>query len=120
MGKQTVTVTILHTDGTGYRKAEYSGCFWEEDQQARIVKTGLASADSLYISIPWQDGFVITKGKDKAVLGTITEEVDNTSSATVSASIKQITNAHEVFTLTSCSPHNHGSKRMWHYELSGK
>lgn len=123
MGKQTTDATIFHLEGSNYIKSIYRGCFWEEDQAANIRKSGLSSVDSLYISIPYSSDaqeLSINKGKDLVIKGEITEDIDNTSQSTQASSIKEIKSSHDVFTITSLAEKKHGSRRMWHWELSGK
>lgn len=120
--KQTVDITIFHFDGKDYIKRKCNKCFWEEDQATNIKKSGLSSIDSLYVSIPYfqAEDLTVFKGKDLIVQGNIEELIDNTSQQTQASSIKQIKASHEVFTINSVSRKCNGSKRMWHWELSGK
>lgn len=120
--KKTVKVTIFHLGASGFTKAVYDKCFWDEDQATAIKKSGLASVDSLYVSIPYSvvQSLEINKGKDYIIQGETTLEIDNTSQATQSTSIKELKAKHNLLTLSAGSLKNHGSKRMWHWELSGK
>lgn len=122
MGKRTTKVTIYHLGANGYERNVYDGCFWEDDQAAKIAKTGLSSADSLYVSIPLNNApnLEINKGKDYIIQGEIDVEFDNTSQAVQSASLKALKASHEVFTITTVSKKNHGSPRMHHWEIGGK
>lgn len=122
MGKQTVKVTIFHLGSKGYEKTVYDKCFWDEDQATAIKKSGLASVDSLYVSIPYSvvQSLEINKGKDYIIQGETLLEIDNTSEKTQSTSIKELKANHNLLTLSAGSLKNHGSKRMWHWELSGK
>lgn len=123
MGKQTVDVTIFHQGADGnYSKTEYAQCFWDEDQAQAIIKTGLSNADSLYISIPYTvtQSLEITKGKDYIIKGKTTLTINNTSQSTQSSSLKTLKASHNVFTLSSSSLKDHGSRKLWHWELSGK
>ncbi|WP_455715336.1 DUF6751 family protein [Anaerosporobacter sp.] len=122
MGKQTEKVTIFHLGSNGYEKSVYAKCFWDEDQATAIKKSGLASVDSLYVSIPYSvvQSLEINKGKDYIIQGETLLEIDNTSEKTQSTSIKELKANHNLLTLSAGSLKNHGSKRMWHWELSGK
>lgn len=122
MGKQTVKVTIFHLGKNGFEKNVYDKCFWDEDQATAIKKSGLASVDSLYVSIPYSvvQSLEINKGKDYIIQGETLLEIDNTSEKTQSTSIKELKANHNLLTLSAGSLKNHGSKRMWHWELSGK
>lgn len=120
--KNTVKVTIFHLNGANYEKKIYDKCFWDEDQAQAIRKSGLASVDSLYVSIPYfvVQSLEINKGKDYIIQGETELDFDNTSQSTQSNSLKALKENHNVFTINSSSLKNHGSKRMWHWELSGK
>lgn len=122
MAKRMTKVTIYHFEDNKYLRSVYERCFWEEDQAANIKKSGLTSVDSLYVSIPLSEApnLVIKKGKDLIVNGSIEFEFDNTSQATQSASLNNLRVNHDVFTINSYSKKDHGSPRMWHWELSGK
>jgi hypothetical protein len=122
MAKRTTNVTIYHFEDNKYIRSVYDRCFWEDDQAASIIKTGLSSADSLYVSIPMSEApdLVISKGKDLIVHGDIAFEIDNTSQATQSTSLKALKAENDVFTISSFSKKDHGSTRMRHWELSGK
>ena len=117
--KNTTKVTIYHK-GTAWTKTVYEGAFWDDDKQARIAKTGLSNADSLYVSIPLDKApeLTITNGKDYIVKGECNIVIDASTSAKESASIKEILNVG--YTITTCSKKDHGSKRMRHWELGGK
>ncbi|WP_167957962.1 DUF6751 family protein [Anaerosporobacter faecicola] len=121
--KNTVKVTIFHQGADSkYTKAVYDHCFWDEDQAQAIKKSGLSSVDSLYVSIPYTtvQSLDITKGKDYIIKGETDIIYDNTSQSTQSASLKDLKASHNVFTLNSISLKNHGSRKLWHWELSGK
>lgn len=122
MGKRTTKVTIYHLGANGYERNVHDGCFWEDDLAAKIAKTGLSSADSLYVSIPLNNAsnLEVKKGKDYIVKGEIDFKFDNTSPATISSSLLSLKALHEVFTITTVSKKDHGSPRMHHWEVGGK
>ncbi|MFV0344213.1 MAG: DUF6751 family protein [Anaerocolumna sp.] len=122
MAKRTTKVTIYHLKEKKYKRNVYDKCFWEDDQAARITKTGLSSVASLYVSIPLTEApdLIITKTKDFIVQGEVTFEIDNTTEATQSASLKTLNTNYLVYTINSFSKKDHGSPRMRHWELSGK
>ena len=119
--KNTTKVTIYHLSGTAWTRTVYEGAFWDDDQAAKIAKTGLSSADRLYVSIPLDKApaLEITKGKDFIVKGECNIEIDNASQATISASTKSLISA-GAFIITTVSKKDHGSKGMHHWELGGK
>lgn len=120
--KNTVKVTIFHLGNNGYKKNVYDKCFWDEDQASAIKKSGLTSVDSLYVSIPYSvvHNLEINKGKDYIMQGETALEIDNTTEKTQSDGIKELKAKHNLLTISAGSLKNHGSKRMWHWELSGK
>ena len=122
MGKRTTKVTIYHQGANGFERNVYDGCFWEDDQAAKIAKTGISSSDSLYVSIPLKNApsLEINKTKDYIVKGESDIEFDNTSQTTQSASLKALKASYEVLTITTVSKKDHGSPRMHHWEVGGK
>ncbi len=120
--KQTCKVTIYHLREKEYVRAVYEGCFWDADAATAVEKTGLANADSLYVSIPLLNAPALTvaKGKDLIVQGECSVEIDNTSQTTQTASIKALKAEYDVYTITTLTRKDHGSPRMHHWEVGGK
>lgn len=120
--KVKVDITLIHVENRQYVKQVYEDCFWDCDQSANIIKTGLTNIDSLYVSIPLAkaQNLKISNCKDFVIQGEIIESIDNTSEETQSASLKAIRNKYECFTVNSYSKKDHGSPRMHHWELSCK
>lgn len=117
-----MTLYLCGKDGKYTRKA-ISGVFWEEVKQSLIEKTGMTASDSVKVFIPSAsapDGINFTTGKDLAVKGIIATEFDNTSSATISASLTALKAANKVYTVTVADGKLYGSSRMQHYQISCK
>ena len=120
--KNTTKVTIYHkVTSSSWTKTVYDGAFWDDDQAAKIAKTGISSADRLYVSIPLTKApnLDINKGNDYIVRGECPLTIDTTSQTTISASVKTIQSA-GAFLITTVSKKDHGSPRMHHWELGGK
>ena len=115
-------MTLYRQNGTGYERQVVKEVFWEGSQISNAGKTGLISSDSISISVPYESApdLQITTGKDLVIQGVQTFEFDNTSEATVSASMKQLKKEYEVYTVSACDPKLYGSEELWHYELSCK
>ena len=120
--KRTTSITIYHKVGANYVRKVYHKCFWDEDKAANIKKSGLASVDSLYVSMPLSiaPNLTISNGNDLVIQGEIADEFDNTSQQTQSNSLKTLKEMYQVFTISAHSKKDHGSPRMHHWEISGK
>lgn len=120
--KRTTSITIYHKIGTSYVREVYHKCFWDEDKASNIKKSGLASVDSLYISMPLSaaPNLTINNGKDLVIKGEIEDEFENTTEQTQSNSLKALKEKHQVFTINAHSKKDHGSPRVHHWEISGK
>lgn len=97
--------------------------FWEEVKQSLIEKTGLASADSVKVFIPASsapDGLHFTTSKDLVIKGIIDTEFDNTSQQTIAASLTDLKDSHDVYSVTVADGKLYGSQRMQHYQISCK
>lgn len=121
--KQTVSVTVYHNNGKSWERAVYAGCFWEDDRQRAISKSGLQDADRLYVSVLFAAApeLQLEPGKDMIVKGECPAVIDNTSQNTQSATIKALRAEYEVFTVTALSLKDHScNRRMHHWEIGGK
>jgi hypothetical protein len=99
------------------------GVFWQEVKQSNVEKTGLTSADSVKIFIPASsapDGLNFTTSKDLVIKGEVLTEFDNTSQATISASLTALKAAHNIYTVTVADGKLYGSQNMQHFQISCK
>lgn len=121
--KRTVSVTIYHNNGGAWERAVYAGCFWEDDRQRAIAKSGLQDADRLYVSLPLDKAraLELEVGKDMIVKGECPGVIDNASQSAQAASIKALRAEYEVFTVTALSRKDHSlNPRLHHWEIGGK
>lgn len=117
-----MTLYSCSKDGKYTRKV-IQKVFWQEVKQSNIDKTGLTSADSLKVFIPASsapDGLDFTTSKDLVIKGEVLTEFDNTSQATISASLTALKATHDVYTVTVADGKLYGSQNMQHYQISGK
>ena len=117
-----MTLYSCGKDGKYTRKV-INKVFWQEVKQSNVEKTGLTSADSLKVFIPVNstpDGLDFTTSKDLVVKGEVLTEFDNTSQATISASLIALKASHDVYTVTIADGKLYGSPGMQHYQISGK
>ncbi|MDF2485838.1 MAG: hypothetical protein K0R46_2006 [Herbinix sp.] len=117
-----MTLYSCSKDGK-YTRSIIKAVFWQEVKQSNVEKTGLTSADSLKVFIPSSsapDGLIFTTGKDLVVKGEVLTEFDNTSQATVSASLTALKAAHDVYTVTVADGKLYGSQNIQHYQISGR
>jgi hypothetical protein len=106
-----------------YTRSVINDVFWQESKQSNVEKTGLVSADSVKIFVPASSapgGLDFTTSKDLVIKGVIATEFDNTSQATISASLTALKAAHDVYTVTIADGKLYGSQNMQHYQISCK
>lgn len=113
-------ITLYSFSNNGYQRTVIENVFYQENEQANILKSGLANVSSVQIFIPYKTDMNFTKGKDLIVKGACNAEIDNTSQQTISQSIKALRESHKVLTLMTVDEKKYGSKDMWHYELGCK
>ncbi len=77
---------------TGFTRHKIKSIYWQTSQQANIMKSGLTSCDSttvfIYKSSIKGNNIPETPKKDMLVKGIVEFEFDNTSSRTISDSMK--------------------------------
>lgn len=114
--------TIYQYSSTGYNRFQIHDVFWSDVKQANVLKSGLASADSIQLIIPISsaDNLTFTLQKDIVVKGISDFEIDNTSAKTISDGLTHITNVLGGHSLSSVADNRYGSPGMHHYELSLK
>lgn len=113
------SVTRLPVKGKNGRK----GALWDEVKQSNILKSGLTNADTIKIMIPvanLPEGISFTAAKDMVVQGVIDYEIDNTSEASRSVSLKALKAANVVYGINSADAKLYGSPGMQYYQLSCK
>jgi hypothetical protein len=115
-------ITLYSYQDGAYTRALINNVFWDEVKQSNLIKSGLTIADTVKIFIPVSSicNLNITTGKDIIVKGIATVDIDNTSQATQSMSLKTLKETYGFITVSSCDKKLYGSKAMQHYELSCK
>jgi hypothetical protein len=106
-----------------FARSVIHGVFWQEVKQSNIEKTGLTSADSVKVFIPAgnaPDNVKFTTSKDLVIKGEVLTEFDNTSQATISASLTALKAEHDVYTVTVADGKLYGSLNMQHYQIMCK
>ncbi len=104
-------------------KNSKKGALWDEVKQSNILKNGLASSDTIKIMIPaanLPEGITFAAAKDMVVEGIVEFEIDNSSEATRSASLKELKAAYAVYGINAADAKLYGSPGMRHYQLSCK
>lgn len=104
-----------------YTRLPVEDVYWEDVKRANTLMTGQSNADSVLIVIPLEsleEPIIFTAGKDLAVKGLIDFEVDNTSPASLSASLSELKNTYRFVTITTVDYKLFGSEAVQHYELS--
>lgn len=128
-----------------YRKTYLRGVFWDDVKQSNVLKSGLATVESVLICIPFSVNAdnkqykspkeyqkLTDVGKDNAftfvansqdiiVKGIVDYEIDNTSSKTISEGLMYLKNNYDsVMTISVVDEKDFGSEAMRHWELGGK
>lgn len=106
-----------------YTRLPIEGVFWEEISQSTLLQTGERNSASVLLVIPLESlGAPIdfTQGKDIAVKGIITDEIDSSSQAVLSKSLANLKATHKIVTVTSVDAKLYGSEAVQHYELACK
>lgn len=106
-----------------YTRFPVEEVYWEDVEQATFLKTGQRNACSVLLVIPLEslsEPVNFTRGKDLAVKGIVTDEIDCSSQETMSKSLAALKATHELLTVTTVDERLYGSESMQHYELSCK
>ncbi len=123
-----ITIYSYGKDGTITRypitgKNGKNGTLWDEVKHSNILKSGLASADTIKIMIPAAnipEGLIFNLAKDMVVKGIIDFEFDNASDATRAASLKALKASNTVYGINAADAKLYGSLAMQHYQISCK
>lgn len=132
------------TGDTKYRRTYLRDVFWDDIKQSNVVKSGLATIESVKIYVPFD---VDTEGKtyksskeynklsdeekdnsftfiansqDLIIKGIIDYDIDNTNKNTISESLSYLRNNYNVMTISVVDEKDYGSERMKHWEIGGK
>ena len=128
-----------------YTKTFLRGIFWDDTKQANVLKSGLATIESVSVYIPFNvdagnkeflppkeyaklgvsdlDKYYTftTNSKDLIVEGIVDYNIDNTSSQTTSAGLQYLkSNYDKVMTVSVVDEKNYGTDEMRHWEIGGK
>jgi len=100
-----------------YTRLPIEGVYWEEISQSTLLRTGEKNSASVLMVIPLEslDAPVeFTPGKDLAVKGIVTEEIDSSSQLVLSKSLAAFKAAHKLVTITSTDGKLYGSEAVQH------
>lgn len=104
-----------------YTRLPIEDVYWEEISQSTLLRTGEKNSASVLLVIPMksmESPVEFTQGKDIAVKGIITDEIDSSSQKALSNSLTTFKKAHKCFTVTSVDAKLYGSEAVQHYELA--
>lgn len=133
------------TGATKYRKTYLRGVFWDDVKQSNVVKSGLATIESVLICVPFDvetDGKTykspktynklsdeekdnsftfVANSQDLIVKGIVDYDIDNTSKQTISEGLAYLRNNYDsVMTISVVDEKDYGSEHMRHWEIGGK
>lgn len=113
-------ITLYSFQDGKYLRTVINNVFWNEVKESNTLKSGLNTADSVKIFVPLssKNRLEVATGKDIVVKGKIDYEIDNTSQATQSSSLKYLKETHNFVTINMFDKKLFGSKKMQHYVLS--
>lgn len=128
-----------------YRKTYLRGVFWDDMKQSNVIKSGIATIESVLICVPFsvnadnkvykspkeyqklsdeeKDGAFtfVANSQDIIVKGIVDYEIDNTSSKTISEGLMYLRNNYDsVMTISVVDEKDFGSEPMRHWEIGGK
>ena len=120
-----ITLYLYEKDGKleKFTRQVIKNVYWEDVEHSTFIKTGQRGSCTALIMIPLESistAMAFTKGKDLIVKGVIDYEFDNTSIASVAASMARLKSDYKALTLVSVDERLYGSKSVQHYELTGK
>lgn len=118
------TTIYLYSKENGvekYTRLPIEDVYWEEISQSTLLRTGEKNSASVLLVIPMkslESPVEFTQGKDIAVKGIITDEIDSSSQKELSNSLTAFKKAHKFVTVTSVDAKLYGSEAVQHYELA--
>lgn len=134
-------ITVYNYHNGSYHRAEIKEAFWDNVKQSNVMKSGIASADSVSLFIPAETmpkGYAKPKeynnlqnvtgrytfqanSKDLVVKGIVNYDFDNTSQATIAEGIKYLKNTYDdVATVSVVDDKRYGDIEMQYIKLSCK
>lgn len=119
------------------RKVHLSGVFWEAGKAVNVISSGLADADAVLVFIPltveaegkqYVDpvGYASLAPEQADLYWTLTEGADyiirgDAPAVTTQKELKEVLTAfYDSFKISTVDPKLYGSRRLQHWEVSGK
>lgn len=120
-----VTMYLYSKDGRAekYTRLPIEGVYWEDTQQSTFLKTGQRDGCSVLLVIPLdslETPVKFTKGKDLAVKGIVSDDIDCSNQESMSKSLAALRSSHGFITVVSVDERLYGSESIQHYELACK
>lgn len=120
-----VTMYLYSRDGKTekYTRMPITAVYWEDTQQSTFLKTGQRDGCAVLLVIPLdslETPVKFTKGKDLAVNGIVSAEIDSSSQEAMSKSLAALRSSHRFVTVVSVDERLYGSESIQHYELACK
>lgn len=103
-----------------YTRFPVLAVYWKDVAGAVLMKTGQKGTASVRLIIPrdsLDEPIAFTPGKDLAVKGIVTDEIDSTDQKTLSESLAALKASYEYKTVMTVSDNRFGSECMHHYDL---
>lgn len=114
-----------------YQRTVLKGVFWDEKKAVNTIQSGLESADSVFIAIPFQvssDKQYLSpkefeKAEDRSKYFTLQEGdriVKGNIDFEIISKVSDLDKEYEAFTITSVDTKDFGSSHMRHWEVGAK
>lgn len=125
MIKGESSCTVYKANKGGFDRYFIPVCHWQENKASNVIKSGLQSADTVTVyvmedDVTNADCIPKTTSKDMIVKGECDFVFDNTSSATISNSMKEFRLQYQFYTVSSVDNKLYGSKSLRHIKISAK
>lgn len=114
-----------------YQRTVLKGVFWDERKAVNTIKSGLESADKVFIAIPFKvssnrqylSPIEFEKAEDKSKYFTLRENdrvVRGNIDFEITSKVSDLDKEYEAFTITSVDTKDFGSQHLRHFEVGAK
>lgn len=119
---ESCTVYCYNKSTKGYDRYLIPECFWDEVKSSNVVKSGLTTADSIFVYIPglYAQSAPKTANKDYIVKGECSFEFNNDTQQSVSQSVIELKSNNDVYIVSSIDYKLYGGKELQHIKISAK
>lgn len=113
------TVYHKNTDG-GYDREFIPACFWMDSRGASVTTGGVVPGVGVIVYFPADTAPKLTAQGDILVRGDCPHVFDNTSAASISASLTALRTTYDIATATDVDDKRYGGARLRHVKVVAK